>query len=139
MNYIMNREISKNIKDISNNEQDKKEIKKEMLLQMIMRQTNYTKEEAIENLKKWNYNTIYVMKAYLNPDFYKEKKIDEPKSTNQRMMREIRGFCDRGTRIYNLQKKMRQQQQMIQSIAQQQQQEQQQPQKTTENIVIEID
>ena len=133
-------DISKNIIDTSNDEQAKREKKKEMLLQMIMRQTNYTKEEAIENLKKWNYNTLYVMKAYLNPEFY-IKKIEEPKSTNQRMMREIRGFCDRGTRLYNLRKKMMQQQNMIQSIAaqQQQQQQQQQPQNKTENIVIEID
>ena len=129
-------DISKNIIDTSNNLQVKREKKKEMLLQMIMRQTNYTKEEAIENLKKWNYNTLYVMKAYLNPEFYK-KNIEEPKSTNQRMMKEIRSFCDRGTRLYNLRKSLIQQQNIIQSIAEQQQQ-QQQLQNKTENIVIEM-
>ena len=131
-------DISKNIIDTSNDEQAKREKRKEMLLQMIMRQTNYTKEEAIENLKRWNYNTLYVMKAYLNPEFYK-KKIEEPKSTNQRMMREIRSFCDKGTRLYNLRKNMMQQQNMIQSIAAQQQLQLQQQQNETENIVIEID
>ena len=96
-----------------------KEKKKEMLLKMIMRQTNYTKEESIEQLKKWNYNTIYVMKAYLNPKFQEKKKEEENKSTNERMMKEIRSFCDKGTRLYNLKKKMQQQQEILRLIASQ--------------------
>ena len=40
---------------------------------MILRQTNYTEEEALKELIKWNYNTLYVMKAYLNPNFMEKK------------------------------------------------------------------
>ena len=49
-------------------------MKKEKILDMIMTQTNYTEEEALEKLKKWNYNTIFVIKDYLNPDFLKKKE-----------------------------------------------------------------
>jgi hypothetical protein len=86
-------------------EEELKKMKKEKILDMIMTQTNYTEEEALEKLKKWNYNTIFVIKDYLNPDFLK-KKEEKEKSLNQRMMHEIRNFCDRGQKIYNLKQKM---------------------------------
>ena len=106
--------------DISQNEQSKqtiKEKKREMLLKMIMRQTNYTEEEAIQQLKKWHYNSIHVMKAYLNPDFQKKKAESQTKSTNQRMMKEIRTFCDKGTRVYYLKKELQRQQEILKSVA----------------------
>ena len=87
-------------------EEEFKKIKREGILNMIMSQTNYNKEEALEKLKYWNYNTIFVIKDYLNPNFFKKEKPVEQKSLNQRMMHEIRNFCDRGQKIYNLQQKM---------------------------------
>jgi hypothetical protein len=87
-------------------EEEFKKIKREEILNMIMSQTNYNKEKALEKLKYWNYNTIFVIKDYLNPNFLKKEKPVEQKSLNQRMMHEIRNFCDRGQKIYNLQQNM---------------------------------
>ena len=46
-------------------EEEFKKIKREEILNMIMSQTNYNKEKALEKLKYWNYNTIFVIKDYL--------------------------------------------------------------------------
>jgi|TARA_B100001750_G_C15190534_1_gene438617 hypothetical protein len=101
------------IKDVSENEivnistkttidEEKKEIMRKNLLEMIMRQTDYDKETALMKLKYWRFNVLSVIKDYLNPDFNKPKEL-KPQTTNQRMMSEIRGFCERGQRIYDLQ------------------------------------
>ena len=83
--------------------EEKKKIMREELLKMITRQTNYTKEKALEKLKFWNYNFIHVMKEYLNPDFL-EKKDMPKKSLNQRVMKEIRSFCEKGQKIHDIKK-----------------------------------
>ena len=93
------------IKDVSENEivnistkttidEEKKEIMRKNLLEMIMRQTDYDKETALMKLKYWRFNVLSVIKDYLNPDFNKPKEL-KPQTTNQRMMSEIRGFCER--------------------------------------------
>ena len=127
--------MTNNMIDSSKNAIDVKETKKEMLLKMIMRQTNYTKTEAIEQLQKWNYNTLNVLKAYLNPDFNNIKKEECKKSVNQRMMTEIRTFCDHGTRLYHLRQDFLRQQEIIRSIAQENTKEEEESQ----NEIIEID
>ena len=60
---------------------------------LIKSQTNYNDEEAKENLEKWNGNYMNVIKEYLNPNF-KDKKKKEKKTTNEKMMYEIRNFMD---------------------------------------------
>lgn len=98
----------KTVVDISTNaaiKQEIKEIKREELINMIMRQTDYDREKILERLKFWNYNSLYVIKEYLNPNFLK-KKEEKNKSLNQRMMGEIRNFCERGQRIYDFKKKV---------------------------------
>ena len=82
-----------------------REIKREELIKMIMRQTDYDREKILERLKFWNYNSLHVIKEYLNPNFFK-KKEEKSKSLNQRMMGEIRTFCERGKKIYDLKKKL---------------------------------
>ena len=94
--------------DISTNaalKQQVKEIKREELIQMIMRQTDYDREKILERLKFWNYNSLYVIKEYLNPNFFK-KKEEKKLTLDQRMRGEIRNFCERGQRIYDLKKKI---------------------------------
>lgn len=114
----MNPDCSENIVDLSKNriEQMKKQrdIKRKHLMNMILRQTNYTEEKVLEELKKWNYNTLYVMKAYLNPNFMvkKEKKLG---SVNQRMMGEIRNFCDTGNKLNFMRRELTRQHQIIQN------------------------
>ena len=119
-------DASENIVDVSENIHKIKEKKREMLLQMIMRQTNYSKEEALKQLKIWNYNTLYVMKAYLDPKFYEKKKEENTKSVNQRMMTEFRLFCDKSMKLHNLRQDLIQQHAIIQSIAKEQQETQEQ-------------
>ena len=61
---------------------------------LIKSQTNYTEEEAKEKLEKWEGNYMNVIKEYLNPNFnIKRQKVDK-RSTNEKMMTEIRGFMD---------------------------------------------
>lgn len=64
------------------------------VINLVMRQTDYTEEEAIDRLKKWNNNYINVIKEYLNPDFDKPTQKSKPKTLNQQMMGEIRQFMD---------------------------------------------
>ena len=64
------------------------------VINLVMRQTDYTEEEAVDRLKKWNNNYINVIKEYLNPDFDKPTQKSKPKTLNQQMMGEIRQFMD---------------------------------------------
>ncbi len=63
-------------------------------LKIIISQTNYTEEEAVLKLKKWDNNFINVIKEYLNPNFQK-KKEPKKKSLNQNIIGEIRKFKDK--------------------------------------------
>ena len=63
-------------------------------LTLVMSQTNYNKDEAIEKLKKWDNDFIKVIKEYLNPNFQK-KKEKKNISLNQSIMSELRKFKDK--------------------------------------------
>ena len=71
-----------------------------------MRQTDYDEDKVLERLKYWNYNSLFVIKEYLNPDFLKKKEEKKKISLDQRMRGEMRRFCDRGQRIYDIKKKI---------------------------------
>ncbi len=109
----MSMDISTNsVVDISTNlikkedlREEIKKIKREELIKMIMRQTDYDEEKVLERLKYWKYNSLFVIKEYLNPDFLK-KKEEKKISLDQRMRGEMRRFCDRGQRIYDIKKKI---------------------------------
>ena len=64
------------------------------VINLVMRQTNYTEEKTINKLKEWNNNYIKVIKEYLNPEFNKKVKKEETRTLNQQMMGEIRTFMD---------------------------------------------
>ena len=64
------------------------------VINLIIRQTDYTEEEASLKLKQWNNNYINVIKEYLNPDFNEKPKETKTKTLNQQMMGEIRQFMD---------------------------------------------
>lgn len=63
-------------------------------IQLILNQTNYDKEMATSKLKEWDNNYINVIREYLNPNFNEKKKETKKKSTNQRMMTEIRNLLN---------------------------------------------
>ena len=58
-----------------------------------MNQTNYSKEIALEKLKKWDNNHMNVIREYLNPNFQKHKQKQQ-KSVNQMVMTEIRNLMN---------------------------------------------
>ena len=62
-------------------------------ISLIKSQTNYTEEEAKIKLEEHDGNYMNVIKEYLNPNF-RNKKKKEKKTTNEKMMYEIRNFMD---------------------------------------------
>ena len=62
-------------------------------ISLIKSQTNYTEEQAKVKLEEHDGNYMNVIKEYLNPNF-KDKKKKEKKTTNEKMMYEIRNFMD---------------------------------------------
>ena len=70
-------------------------------VQIILRQTNYSEEEAREKLIKFNLDHILVIKLFLG---ITEKKAPEIKSINQEMYKQMRYKLDGSMREYNLKK-----------------------------------
>ena len=70
-------------------------------IQMILRQTDYSEEEASNKLKESNYNHIQVIKSYLG---ITEKKEPPIKTVNQEIYKQIRYRLDSNMREYNLRK-----------------------------------
>ena len=68
-------------------------------IEIIMRQTDYTEEQAREKLGKFNFNEIDVIKDYFGISKKKEK-IQEVKSVNQTIYKQIRGHLDGAMRDY---------------------------------------
>jgi len=69
-------------------------IREKEVINLVMRQTDYTEEQSKEKLKQWNNNYINVIKEYLNPEFNKKEIKKTNKTLNQQMMGEIRTFMD---------------------------------------------
>ena len=70
-------------------------------VEMILRQTDYTQEEASNKLKEFNYDHIQVVKSYLG---IPEKKTAPIKTVNQEIYKQIRYKLDSTMREYNLRK-----------------------------------
>jgi hypothetical protein len=86
--------MSDNISFINNNDVEEQ-------VQMILRQTDYSEEEAKNKLKASNYDYISVIKSYLG---ITEKKPPPIKTVNQEIYRQIRYKLDSTMREYNLRK-----------------------------------
>jgi hypothetical protein len=70
-------------------------------VEMILRQTDYSEEEAKNKLKEFNYDHIKVVKSYLG---ITEKKEPPIKTVNQEIYKQIRYRLDSNMREYNLRK-----------------------------------
>jgi hypothetical protein len=68
---------------------------------MILRQTDYSEEDAKNKLKEHNYDHIQVIKSYLG---ITEKKEPPIKTVNQEIYKQIRYRLDSNMREYNLRK-----------------------------------
>ena len=71
------------------------------IIQLIMRQTDYTEEIALKKLEEFNYNHIKVIKDFLG---ITEKKAPPVKSINQEIYRQLRYKLDSSMRDYNIRK-----------------------------------
>jgi hypothetical protein len=80
--------------DLSNNEHTHNKSIDE-ILNIIIRQTTYTFDEAKNKLIEHNNNYVSVINEYINPNNIAHKKSVTPnKSTNQQIYYEIRKFLD---------------------------------------------
>ncbi len=70
-------------------------------VEMILRQTDYSEEDAKNKLKEFNYDHIKVVKSYLG---ITEKKEPPIKTVNQEIYKQIRYRLDSNMREYNLRK-----------------------------------
>jgi hypothetical protein len=67
-------------------------------IQIILRQTDYSEEDAREKLKQHNYDHLKVIKSFLGVT---EKKALPPKSVNQEIYRQLRYKLDSNMRDYH--------------------------------------
>ena len=68
------------------------------LIELVMRQTTYTREECIEKLKEFNWEPVDVIRDFMGIKVENKKK---PKTTNQMIFHEIRNFMDDVNKGYN--------------------------------------
>jgi hypothetical protein len=79
---------------------------KKEIIGLVIRQTNYSQETAIEKLNYWDGNHLNVIKEYLNPNFNKKKKKKKI-STNQKIIKGIRNYMDNIAIQYEKRKQMK--------------------------------
>lgn len=75
---------------------------------VVMRQTDYSKEKALEKLKEHDMVALTVVKEYMGIPLIKQKK---DLTANQAVFREFRTFLDDACSNYYKQKEMEQQKQ----------------------------
>ena len=107
----MNCEDSENSQNIKENSKTKQDLLQERnekiqneIIEIVLRQTDMTSEEAYEKLKLCNFNFHKVIKDYIDPN---PKKIEE-KSINvqQTIYKEIRNMMDSGERNRRFQQEL---------------------------------
>tara|TARA_B100000073_G_C23683417_1_gene553484 strand:+ start:329 stop:676 length:348 start_codon:yes stop_codon:yes gene_type:complete len=64
------------------------------IVKLVISQTDYDQEKALERLIYWNGNYLNVIKEYLNPDFNKKVEVKDDRTVNQKMMSGYRDFMD---------------------------------------------
>lgn len=84
--------MSESTANIEQTEQREKEEK----IQFILRQTDYTYEEAKEKLTEHNNDFMTVIRSYLKQGMssYSTTELIKPLSMNQQIYKEIRSFMD---------------------------------------------
>jgi len=88
--------------------------KENQVIDFVLRQTNMEREEAIERLNEYDFDSIKVIKEHFG---IKEKKQDNLVSVNQQVYREIRGFMDKAAKQYRFTKELeKRKQEMLEFI-----------------------
>ena len=73
-------------------------LKEDELTQMVLRQTNYTKNEARTKLKEFNNDAILVIKSYLG--IAEKKAPQKVRSVNQEIYKQFRLKLDSSMKEY---------------------------------------
>jgi hypothetical protein len=76
-----------------NNEKVKNEI-----VELVLRQTDYSKEDAILKLELNNYNFHKVIKEYMSPEKEEDNRDKKKINVNQQIFKEIRNMMDSSER-----------------------------------------
>jgi len=84
------------------------------LINVIMRQTDYSKDVAIEKLKQHNNNVIEVVREYMNPPI---QELKNTKSTSQLIYGEIRSLMGSAATNYRMKKETEERRQQMQAYA----------------------
>lgn len=107
----MNCEDSENSQNIKENNKTKKELLQERnekiqneFIEIVLRQTDMTSEEAYEKLKMCNFNFHKVIKDYMNPN--PKKKEEKSINVQQTIYKEIRNMMDSGERNRRFQQEL---------------------------------
>ena len=89
----------------------REEQKKIYLRDVVMRQTEYTEEQALKKLQEFNFDVMAVVRDYMGINI---KNIEPPvKSVNQQIYGEIRNMMDNAASNYRIKKEMDEKQELI--------------------------
>ena len=94
----------KRITELKEKRKQEIETRKNELIDILMRQTDYSRELAFKKLEEVDFNVVEAVKKYMNPE---SKTIDEqisPTTINQKIYKEIRDFMDKGAADYERRK-----------------------------------
>tara|TARA_E500000178_G_C16572583_1_gene552361 strand:+ start:102 stop:446 length:345 start_codon:yes stop_codon:yes gene_type:complete len=86
-----------------------------LLRDILMRQTEYSEEEAVNKLEEYQYNIKNILNEYYN---IIEKPKKTSKSVNQQTYTEIRNMMDTASANYRLTKELNERKEKIQKSAQ---------------------
>lgn len=75
------------------------ELEQEEVINMVLRQTTLTREEAVERLEKNNNDYLKVIEEFMGIDRNKSKKKQEL-TVNQQIYSEIRGVMDEAAKYF---------------------------------------
>tara|TARA_X000000368_G_C22966078_1_gene683212 strand:+ start:344 stop:1075 length:732 start_codon:yes stop_codon:yes gene_type:complete len=95
---------SDEVKVLNQEKPNRLEQRKRSIIEFVLRQTEYTQEQAVEKLEKVNYDGKIVVDEYLKEDIpvsSYSKSNDKEVSINQQIYGEIRNLMDTGMRQYN--------------------------------------
>lgn len=85
--------------------------RKEQIISLVMRQTDYDYDIAKQKLEENNYQYMKVLEQYMELDTIREEKNEElrkqkeQQSVQQKIYGEIRGFMDEATRKFEQKRK----------------------------------
>ena len=89
----------------------KEEQQKHYLRDVVMRQTEYTEEQAMKKLQEFKFDVVAVIRDYMG---IITKKIDAPvKSVNQQIYGEIRNMMDDAAHKYRVKKELDEKKELI--------------------------